>query len=299
MLNGSSGPYTFYERGDSKRMYKIISARNLTADLYEFQIEAPHITRHGQAGQFIMLRVDELGERVPLTIADIDKEKGLLTIVFMAVGYSTNKLCRKKSGDDIADIVGPLGMPTETDRNFGTVVVVAGGYGAAPAYLIAKAYKETGNKVYMIMGARNKDLLFWQDRMEKATDGFFVTTDDGSCGQKGLVTDKLEELMNQEKIDHVMAIGPIPMMRAVSNLTKAPGIYTVVSLNPIMVDGTGMCGGCRVSVGGEIKFACVDGPDFDAHKVDFDELIARNKIYDEGKCLMQAKAELLEAEQQK
>jgi ferredoxin--NADP+ reductase len=278
-------------------MYKITKAQNLTGDLYEFQIEAPHITRHGKAGQFIMLRVDELGERIPLTIADIDKEKGLLTIVFMAVGYSTNKLSKKLMGETIADIVGPLGMPTETEKNYGTVAVVAGGYGAAPAYLIAKAYKEAGNKVYMIMGARNKDLLFWLDKMETATDGFFVTTDDGSYGTQGLVTDKLKEILNTETVDHVMAIGPIPMMRAVANFTKALGIYTVVSLNPIMVDGTGMCGGCRVSIDGEIKFACVDGPDFDGHLVDFDELIARNKIYDEQKCLMQAKADVLEEEQ--
>lgn len=276
-------------------MYKITSAKNLTGDLYEFQIDAPHITKHGKAGQFIILRVDDMGERVPLTIADIDKEKGLLTIVFMAVGYSTEKLARLKTGEYIADIVGPLGMETEVDKKFGTVVVVAGGYGAAPAYLIAKAFKDNGNKVYMIMGARNKDLLFWLDKMEKAVDGFYVTTDDGSYGIKGLVTDKLAEIMKSEKVDHVMAIGPMPMMKAVANFTREDKIYTVVSLNPIMVDGTGMCGGCRVTVDGEIKFACVDGPDFDGHLVDYDEVMLRNKIYDEYNCKLKAKLEELDA----
>lgn len=276
-------------------MYKIISAKNLTADLHEFQIEAPHITRHGKAGQFIILRVDEKGERVPLTIADIDKDKNLLTIVFMAVGYTTKKLALLKTGDSIQDIVGPLGLPTETDKKFGTVVIMAGGYGAAPAYLIAKAYKESGNKVYMIMGTRTKDLLFWLDKMEHACNEFFVTTDDGSFGHHGLVTDKLNEIIAKEKVDHVMAIGPIPMMRAVANLTKPHNIYTVVSLNPIMVDGTGMCGACRVTVGGETRFACVDGPDFDAHKVDFEEIIIRNKIYDAHACKLQEQVKLLES----
>lgn len=276
-------------------MYKIVSAKNLTSDLYEFQIEAPNVTRHGKAGQFIILRVDEKGERVPLTIADIDKTNNLLTIVFMAVGYTTKKLSQLKTGDYLRDIVGPLGLATEADKKFGTVAVVAGGYGAAPAYLIAKAFKDAGNKVYMIMGARSKNLLFWLDKMKEASNEFFVTTDDGTYGQHGLVTDKLNELIAKEKIDHVMAIGPIPMMRAVANSTKQHEIYTVVSLNPIMVDGTGMCGACRVSVDGEIKFACVDGPDFDAHKVDFNEIITRNKIYDEHTCNLLEQAKVLEA----
>lgn len=275
-------------------MYKIVSARNLTGDLYEFKIEAPHITRHGKPGQFIILRVDDQGERVPLTIADIEKEQGLVTIVFMAVGYSTKKLAKLKQGEAISDIVGPLGIPTETAEKFGTVAVVAGGYGAAPAYLIAKSFKENGNKVYMIFGARNEELLFWRDKMVDACDELIFTTDDGSFGPKGLVTDRLKEVIDKEKIDHVMCIGPIPMMRAVSNMTKEYGIYTVASLNPLMVDGTGMCGGCRVTVDGEIKFACVDGPDFDAHKVDFDELINRNKVYDEYACKLEAKIKELE-----
>ena len=274
-------------------MYKIVNAKNLTGDLYEFQIEAPHITRHGKAGQFIIFRVDEEGERVPLTIADIDKENGLLTIVFMAVGYSTNKLAALKSGDSIQDIVGPLGVATETDKKIGTVVVVAGGYGAAPACLISKAYKQSGNKVYMIFGTRNKELLFWLDKMKMASDEFFVTTDDGSYGYHGLVTEQLKLITDREKVDHVMAIGPIPMMKAVANMTEKMGIPTEASLNPLMVDGTGMCGGCRVTVGGEIKFACVDGPDFDAHKVDFDEIINRNKVYHDHECRLKAKLEAL------
>ena len=265
-------------------MYKIINAKKLTGDLYEFQIEAPHITRHAKAGQFIILRVENQGERIPLTIADIDKQNNLLTIVFMAVGHTTKELSKLKTGDMLLDIVGPLGVATETDKKFGTVAVVAGGYGAAPAYLIAKAFKDSGNKVYLIMGARTKDLLFWQDKMSSACNELIITTDDGSFGHKGLVTDKLEEIINNEKIDHVMGIGPIPMMRAVANLTKKYNVYTTVSLNPIMVDGTGMCGACRVTIGGEIKFACVDGPDFDGHKVDFDELITRNKVYDNHVC---------------
>lgn len=262
-------------------MYEIVSKKNLTGELHEFKIRAPHITNRGQAGQFIILRVEKTGERVPLTIADVDKENGLLTIVFMAVGDSTKKLAAFNEGDSLPDIVGPLGIPTETQNKYGTVVVVAGGYGAAPAYLIAKAYKESGNRVYMIVGSRTKELLFWLDKMEEACDELFITTDDGSHGSKGLVTQKLDDLVNREPIHHVMAIGPIPMMKAVADQTRDHSIYTVVSLNPIMVDGTGMCGACRVTVGGETKFACVDGPDFDGHKVDFEELINRNKIYKE------------------
>lgn len=270
-------------------MYKIVSAKNLTGDLYEFQIEAPHITKHGKAGQFIILRVDEMGERIPLTIADMDKTKNILTIVFMAVGYTTSKLSGLKTGEYIHDIVGPLGVATETEKKFGTVAVIAGGYGAAPAYLIAKSFKDHGNKVYMIMGARNKELLFWLDKMQTASHEFFVTTDDGSYGTHGLVTNKLEELIKREKIDHVMCIGPIPMMRAVANMTRGYNIYTVASLNPIMVDGTGMCGACRVTVGDKTKFACVDGPDFDAHLVNFDEIVTRNKVYDEHTCRLKEK----------
>ena len=258
--------------------YKILSKKEICPHQYEITIDAPYVVRNAKAGQFIIFRADENGERVPLTIADVNKEKGELTLVFMAVGYSTKELATLEVGDEIADIVGPLGKPT-TIKKYGTVVCLAGGYGAAPCYLIAKAFKDAGNKVYMIMGARNKDLIFWADKMKDACTELFITTDDGSMGEKGFVTQVMERLMAQEKIDYAIAVGPMPMMRAVANLTRDKGIFTEASMNPIMVDGTGMCGACRVTVGGEVKFACVDGPDFDAHKIDFDEVINRTKIY--------------------
>lgn len=258
--------------------YKILSKKEICPHQYEITIDAPYVVRNAKAGQFIIFRADENGERVPLTIADVNKEKGELTLVFMAVGYSTKELAALEVGDEIADIVGPLGKPT-TIKKYGTVVCLAGGYGAAPCYLIAKAFKDAGNKVYMIMGARNKNLIFWADKMKDACTELFITTDDGSMGEKGFVTQVMERLMAQEKIDYAIAVGPMPMMRAVANLTRDKGIFTEASMNPIMVDGTGMCGACRVTVGGEVKFACVDGPDFDAHKIDFDEVINRTKIY--------------------
>ncbi len=258
--------------------YKILSKKELCPNQFEMVIDAPHVVRNAKAGQFIIFRTDENSERVPLTIADADVETGRLTIVFMAVGFSTKKLARLNVGDEIRDIAGPLGKPTHI-KKYGTVVCVAGGYGAAPCYLIAKAFKDAGNKVYMIMGARNKDFIFWQEKMKGACTELFVTTDDGTTGEKGFVTQVLERLIKREKIDYVIAVGPMPMMRAVADLTRDKEIYTEASMNPIMVDGTGMCGACRVTVGGETKFACVDGPDFDAHKVDFDEVINRTKIY--------------------
>lgn len=258
--------------------YKILSKKELCPNQFEITIEAPYVVRNAKAGQFIILRVDEEGERVPLTIADLNKEKGELTIVYMAVGYSTKRLAKLNIGDEIADLVGPLGQPTHI-KKYGTVVCLAGGYGAAPCYLISKAFKEAGNKVYMIMGARNKDLIFWQDKMKEACSELFITTDDGTLGEKGFVTQVLERIMNREKVDYAIAVGPMPMMRAVANMTKDKNIYTEASMNPIMVDGTGMCGACRITVGGEVKFACVDGPDFDAHKIDFDEVINRSRIY--------------------
>ena len=258
--------------------YKIISKKELCTNQYELVIDAPYVVRNAKAGQFIILRAEENGERIPLTIADIDKEKGELTIVFMAVGYTTKKLAEFNVGDELVDLAGPLGQPTHI-KNYGTVVCLAGGYGAAPCYLISKAFKEAGNKVYMIMGARNKDLIFWQDKMKSACTELFITTDDGSLGEKGFVTQVLERIINSEKVDYAIAVGPMPMMRAVANMTKDKGIYTEASMNPIMVDGTGMCGACRLTVDGITKFACVDGPDFDAHKIDFDEVINRCKIY--------------------
>ena len=258
--------------------YKILSKKEICPNQYEITIDAPYVVRNAKAGQFIIFRVEEDGERVPLTIADIDKENGELTLVFMAIGYSTKKLAQLNVGDELVDIVGPLGKPTDI-KKYGTVVCVAGGYGAAPCYLISKALKEAGNKVYMISGARTKDLLFWEDKMKAASTELYLTTDDGSYGIKGFGTTVLQDIMNREKVDYVIAVGPMPMMRAVAELTRGKGIYTEASMNPIMVDGTGMCGACRVTVGGETKFACVDGPDFDAHKIDFDEVINRTRIY--------------------
>ncbi|MBR1424012.1 sulfide/dihydroorotate dehydrogenase-like FAD/NAD-binding protein [bacterium] len=258
--------------------YKIISKREICPNQYELVIEAPFVVRNAKAGQFIIFRVEDEGERVPLTIADVDKEKGLLTIVFMAVGYTTKKLALLNKGDELVDLVGPLGKPTHI-KNYGTAVCVAGGYGAAPCYLISRALKEAGNKVYMIAGARTKELLFWEDKMREACTELYLTTDDGSYGIKGFGTTVLKDIIEREKVDYVIAVGPMPMMRAVAELTRDKGIYTEASMNPIMVDGTGMCGACRVTVGGETKFACVDGPDFDAHKIDFDEVINRTKIY--------------------
>ena len=258
--------------------YKILSKKEICPNQFEIAIYAPYIVRNAKAGQFIIFRADENSERVPLTIADINREKGELTLVFMAVGYSTKKLSVLNVGDEIHDIVGPLGQPTHI-KQYGTVVCLAGGYGAAPCYLIAKAFKDAGNKVYMVMGARNKDLIFWQDKMKDACTKLFITTDDGSLGEKGFVTGVLEKIINNETVDYVIAVGPMPMMRAVADLTRDKNIYTEASMNPIMVDGTGMCGACRITVGGATKFACVDGPDFDAHKIDFDEVINRTRIY--------------------
>lgn len=258
--------------------YKILSKKELCPNQFEIKVDAPYVVRNAKAGQFIIFRADENSERVPLTIADVDKEKGELMLVFMAVGYSTKLLASLNEGDEIHDIVGPLGQPTHIEK-YGTVVCLAGGYGAAPCYLIAKAFKDAGNKVYMIMGARNKDLIFWQDKMKDACTELFITTDDGTLGEKGFVTQVLDRIIKNEKVDYAIAVGPMPMMRAVADLTRDKGIYTEASMNPIMVDGTGMCGACRVTVGGETKFACVDGPDFDAHKIDFDEVINRTRIY--------------------
>ncbi len=258
--------------------YKLLSKKELCKGQFEYTIEAPYVTRNAKAGQFVILRVEENGERFPLTIADVDKEKGELTIVFMAVGYSTAKLAQIEVGEEILDVTGPLGQPTHVEK-YGTVVCIAGGYGAAPCYLIANAFKDAGNKVYMISGARTKDLIFWQDKMKKASTELFITTDDGSLGIKGFGTQVLKDLMDKEKIDYVIAVGPMPMMKAVADLTRGTGIKTEASMNPIMVDGTGMCGACRLTVGGKVKFACVDGPDFDAHEIDFDEVINRTKIY--------------------
>ena len=260
-------------------MYKIISAEELSAGVKSFIVEAPMVARKCQAGQFIILRIDEAGERIPLTIADYDREKGTIQLIFQEVGDTTRQLGTLKAGDALLDVAGPLGKATEIE-NYGTVVCIGGGIGVAPVYPIARAYKKAGNRVISIIGARNADLLIMEKEMRSVSDVLHITTDDGSAGRKGLVVDPLKDMIAAgEKIDRVMAIGPMVMMRGVAEVTRPYGIHTLVSLNPIMVDGTGMCGGCRCSVGGETKFACVDGPEFDGHAVDFNGLMSRARMY--------------------
>jgi len=259
-------------------MYRILAREDLTPDINLFKIEAPEIARKAQAGQFVIVRSDEKGERIPLTIADWDKEEGSVTVVFMKVGTSTRKLACLNAGDNIPDFVGPLGRPTEIEK-FGTVACVAGGFAIATIVPIARAMRQAGNKVISIMGFRTKDLVFWEEKLDSVSDELMVTTDDGSYKRKGLVTEPLKELLQNTKVNRVIAIGPTVMMKFCSLTTKPFGIKTIVSLNPIMVDGTGMCGCCRVSVGGETRFACVDGPDFDGHQVDWDLLMSRQRAY--------------------
>ena len=260
-------------------MYKILLRQDLVPNIHLFKVAAPDVARKAQAGQFVVIRVDERGERIPLTIADWDREGGSITIVFMEVGTTTHRLASLKAGDSIADFIGPLGLPTHIEK-FGNVVCVAGGFAVATIMPIARAMREAGNRVISIMGARNKDLIFWEDELRSVSDRLIVTTDDGSYARKGLVTEPLQELLEgDKKIDRVIAIGPSIMMKFCAKTTQPFGVKTIVSLNPIMVDGTGMCGCCRVSVGGETRFACVDGPDFDAHQVDWDLLLARQRAY--------------------
>ncbi|SHK06788.1 sulfide/dihydroorotate dehydrogenase-like FAD/NAD-binding protein [Desulforamulus aeronauticus] len=260
-------------------MYKIVAKKTLAPAIHEFDILAPKVAKKAKAGQFIIVRVDENGERIPLTIADYDREAGTITIVFAEAGYSTKKLALLNAGDAVQDFVGPLGVPSHIEK-FGNVVMVAGGVGVAPVFPIAREMKAAGNHVVGIMGARNQELIFWEEKMKEACSELLVTTDDGSYVRKGFVTDVLREYVEKEgKPDLVMAIGPLPMMRAVANLTKEFEIKTMVSLNSIMVDGTGMCGACRVTVGGETRFVCVDGPEFDGHLVDFEEQLTRSRQY--------------------
>lgn len=259
-------------------MYKILEKRILNSEVTALTLDAPLIAKKVQPGQFVIVRADEKGERVPLTVADFDREKGTVTIIFQAIGFSTKKLAKFNVGDSIADCVGPLGLATE----FGTpkkAIVIGGGVGCAIAYPQAKALYNMGVDTTVIAGFRNKDIVILEDEMKAVSNQLFVTTDDGSYGTKGFVTDVLKDLISKDTYDLVIAIGPIPMMKFVSKTTEEQNIKTIVSLNPIMIDGTGMCGGCRVTVGGEVKFACVDGPDFDGHKVDFDELMRRNSFY--------------------
>ncbi len=260
-------------------MYKILLKQDLVPNVHLFKIAAPAVAKKTQAGQFVVIRIDEKGERIPLTVADWDRKESSVTIIVMEVGTTTHRLALLKTDDSLANFVGPLGIPTHIEK-FGTVVCVAGGFAVAPIMPISRALKQAGNKVISIMGARNKDLIFWENELRNVSDQLIVTTDDGSYARKGLVTEPLKELLEgNERIDRVIAIGPSIMMKFCAKTTEPFGVKTIVSLNPIMVDGTGMCGCCRVSVGGITKFACVDGPDFDGHQVDWDLLFARQRIY--------------------
>ena len=260
-------------------MFKIVRKKELNAAVTLMEIEAPFIAKKAKAGQFIIFRIDEQGERVPLTIAGYDREKGTVTIIFQKVGFATIALGNLNEGDYIRDFVGPLGKPTHTE-GIKRVCVVGGGVGCAIALPSAAAFKEAGAEVDVVVGFRNKDIVILEDEFKAVSDNMYLMTDDGSYGEQGFVTVKLQQLLESGRnYDAVLAIGPIPMMKFVCKTTEPFGVKTMVSLNPIMVDGTGMCGGCRVTVGGEVKFACVDGPEFDGHKVDFAELMSRNSTY--------------------
>lgn len=263
-------------------MFKIVYKRMLNPSVILMDIEAPFIAKKAKAGQFIIFRIDEKGERVPLTIAGYNRENGTVTIIFQIVGKTTQHLATLNDGDALLDVAGPLGTPTYIDENAKKVCIIGGGVGCAIAYPQAKELFERNLEVDVISGFRNKDIVILEDEFKKTSHNQIICTDDGSYGKKGFVTDALKELIETgNKYDVVIAIGPVPMMKFVCDVTKPYGIKTLVSLNPIMIDGTGMCGGCRVTVGGKIKYACVDGPDFDGHEVDFDELMKRNSTYRE------------------
>lgn len=280
-------------------MFKILKKEELSEVITLFEIDANHIAKRAKPGNFFILKIHEEGERIPLTIADFDRDKGTITSVFQKVGKTTYHLGTLNEGDYLSDVIGPLGNPSHIE-NFGKVVCVGGGVGIAPVYPITKALKEAGNKIISIIGARSKDLLFWEDKMRNVSDELIVTTDDGSYGRKGVVTIPLEEILKEDQgratkklvpsfedrevvqepnVNLIVAIGPPIMMKFVCKTTEKYNVKTIVSLNSIMVDGTGMCGACRVEVGGETKFACVDGPEFDGHKVDFDLLMKRLQMY--------------------
>lgn len=260
-------------------MYKIVRKEALKPTVILYEIEAPMVAKKAQPGQFIILRVDENGERIPITIHDYDREKGTVTIIVQTIGATTEKLSHKSEGEYIQDFVGPLGRPTETEGKK-KVCVVGGGVGCAIAYPVLKKFHDCGAEVHAVVGFKNKDLVILEDKFREASSVMKLMTDDGSCGEKGLVTDALKQLIEEgNQYDEVFAIGPAIMMKFVSMTTKPYGVKTTVSMSPIMVDGTGMCGGCRLTVGGETKFACVDGPDFDGHLVDWDESLKRGKMY--------------------
>jgi ferredoxin/flavodoxin---NADP+ reductase len=262
-------------------MTRVLTKRELAPKIFEFVIQSPRIAQKALPGQFVVVMADESGERIPLTIADFDRGRGTVTLVVMVVGASSLKISRLNVGDSLFAIIGPLGSASEIEK-LDTVVMVAGGVGAAPVYPIARAFHEAGSKVITIQGSRTANLLFWSDRLESVSDRHIITTDDGSAGLKGLVTQPLQDLLQKDaakRIGCVYAIGPAIMMKFCALATKPFGVRTVVSLNPVMVDGTGMCGGCRVEVGGQTRFTCVDGPEFDGHLVDWNLLLSRQKIY--------------------
>ena len=260
-------------------MYRIIQKEILAPTITKYVIEAPYVARKRKAGNFVIIRVEETGERIPLTLVDSNLKEGTVTLIVQAIGKTTKALALKNAGEYIMDLMGPLGNPTPIEMGK-TIACIGGGVGTAELYPITKALKEAGNTIYTIVGARSKELVILEKEMQQVSDTLYITTDDGSYKRKGFVTDQLEELLDANLgINMVYAIGPLPMMRAVSNLTKPYNVRTMVSLNAVMVDGTGMCGGCRVSINGQMKFACVDGPEFEGHEVDFDEMLLRNRSY--------------------
>ena len=275
-------------------MYKIVKKEVLNSVVVMMEIEAPYVAARCEAGQFVIVRVDEDGERIPLTIADFDRERNTVEIIFQVVGYSTTLMAKLNEGDYLQDFVGPLGQPAPLNKEWKRVIGVAGGVGAAPLYPQAKKLAEQGTKVDVIIGGRTAELVLLKEKFEKFCDNVYIMTDDGSLGEQGVVTKKLQELLDAGvKYDHAIAIGPLIMMKFVVALTKKPeyNLPTAVSLNPIMIDGTGMCGGCRVTVGGETKFACVDGPDFDGFEVDFDQTFFKEE---EHECMMKLQADQMQ-----
>ncbi len=279
-------------------MYKIVSKKVLAPKITRFSVEAPEVAKSRKPGQFVVIRADETSERVPLTIVDSDPKKGTIDLIIQDAGFSTHCLTCYEEGDEFLDVLGPLGRPTDMHK-YGTVVCVGGGVGTAVLYPIAKGFKEAGNTVITINGARNKELIILEEELAKVSDELVIATDDGSYGVKGFGSTILQGMIDdKKKIDFVVAIGPTMMMKAVAEVTRPYGIETIVSLNAIMIDGTGMCGGCRVTVGNEVKFACVDGPEFDAHLVDFEEQIAKHRYYDKEQACQMDKI-ITDAEQER
>lgn len=272
-------------------MYKILKKEILAPAIKRIKVKAPLIAEKTKPGNFIILRVNDKGERIPLTISDYEEETGIISIVFQEVGYTTKLLGSLEEGEFIEDIVGPLGKHIDVE-GYDKVVLLGGGSGTALLYPKVKAFYEAGSEVIAITGARTKNLIFLEDELKEASDRLYIATDDGSYGHHGFVTDVLKDILNEEKVDLVMAIGPVPMMKAVTDMTEEQNIKTIVSLNSLMVDGTGMCGACRVTVGGETKFTCVDGPAFDGHEVDFDELMSRINFYEEEEELVKEEEEV-------